>query len=63
MFGSRRTIPFWRPKKQLLELERALASERSNEAKDAPMTQVVAEAQSRSRVAEEAKKKARFSEL
>jgi len=63
MFGSRRTTPFWRPKKRLLELERALASERTGMAKDAAMTQVVAEARSRGRVAEEAKKKARFSEI
>jgi hypothetical protein len=62
VLGSKRTIPFWRAKRPLLSLERALSPLRHLRV-DAVMTApALAQARSRSRLAAEAKKKGRFSE-
>jgi hypothetical protein len=62
MLGTRRAIPFWRQKRLLLALERALAPDRKGPGKNPITAQAVAEARSRERLAAEAKHKARFSE-
>jgi hypothetical protein len=62
MFGTKRTIPFWRAKRQLLTLERALASDRMAAARVGFMAHAVADARAASRLSAEAKKKARFFE-
>lgn len=63
MLGTRRTIPFWRAKRPLLSLERALSSLRQLGARDAAMTApALVRARTRSRLAAEAKKLGRFSE-
>jgi hypothetical protein len=62
MLGSKRSIPFWRQKRRLLTLERALAPERKDNCRNAITAQAVAGARARGRMAAEAKSKARFSE-
>ena len=62
MLGSKRTIPFWRPKRPLLNLERALAPHHQDGAKGAMTAQVLAGARAHDRLSAEAKKKGRFSE-
>lgn len=63
MLGTKRTIPFWRGKRPLLALERALAPLRRSPAKGVAMTvPELAQARTRGRLAAEAKKKARFDE-
>jgi hypothetical protein len=62
MLGSKRSISFWRQKRRLLNLERALASERKDADKNQLTAQAVAGARARDRMADEAKRKARFSE-
>jgi hypothetical protein len=62
MLGSRRTIPFWRQKRRLLPLERALEADRKGAGKSSMTAQAVADARSRDRLAAEARQKARFSE-
>ena len=62
MPGSKPTIPFWRPKRRLLNLERALAPERRENGKGAMTTQAIAGARARGRLANESKKKGRFAE-
>ena len=62
MLGTRRTIPFWRAKRPLLLLERALAPLRQL-GEMAPMTApAVLQARARGRLTAEARKKGRFSE-
>jgi hypothetical protein len=62
MLGTKRTIPFWRQKRRLLTLERALAPDRKGSGKSSITAQAVADARSRDRLAAEARQKARFSE-
>lgn len=63
MFGSRRSIPFWRAKRRLVNVERALASTRHADRKDETVSaDDVAARRARSRLAAEARKKARFAE-
>jgi hypothetical protein len=62
MLGGKRTISFWRPKKRLLSLERALAPDRQQEGRPAVPARAVAAAQAKGRVAVEGKRKARFTE-
>ena len=62
MVGTRRTIPFWRPRKRLLKLERALTPGRPDSRKIAMTAQAVAEARARGRMAAQSRRKARFSE-
>lgn len=63
MLGTKRTIPFWRAKRPLLSLERALSSLRQFGANDAAMTApAVAQGRARSRLAANSRKLGRFSE-
>ena len=62
MPASKPTIPFWRPKRRLLNLERALAPGRREGGKGAMTAQALAGAQARDRLAAESKKKGRFAE-
>jgi hypothetical protein len=63
VLGTKRTIPFWRVKRPLLSLERALSSLRQLGARDAAMTApALAQGRARSRLAADAKKMGRFSE-
>ena len=63
MLGTRRAIPFWRAKRPLLSVERALSSLRQLGVRDAAMTvPVLAHGRARSRLAADAKKMGRFSE-
>lgn len=62
MLGTRRTIPFWRPKRRRLTLERALTSDRPDSRQAAMTAQSVADARARGRMAAESKRKARFAE-
>ncbi|MBV8186170.1 MAG: hypothetical protein JOY64_06880 [Alphaproteobacteria bacterium] len=62
MLGSRRTVSFWQPKKQLLKLARALRARVEETARPALPAQSLAVARVRSRIAAEGKRKARFSE-
>ena len=63
MLGTKRTIPFWRAKRPLLSLERALSSLRQLGSRDATMTApALARTRTRSRLAADAKKLGRFSE-
>lgn len=62
MPGSKPTVPFWRPKRRLLELARALAPRQRVQAVPAMTVQALASARARSRIDAEARKKARFSE-
>jgi hypothetical protein len=63
VLGTKRAIPFWRAKRPLLSLERALSSLRQLGSSGAAMTApALVRARSRSRLASEAKKLGRFSE-
>ena len=62
MLGSKRTIAFWRAKRPLVSLERALAPLRQLGATGAMTVPVLVQARARGRLDVEAKKKARFSE-
>ena len=63
MLGTKRAIPFWRAKRPLLSLERALSSLRQLGARGAAMTApALAHGRAHSRLAAEAKKLGRFSE-
>jgi hypothetical protein len=62
VLGSKRTIPFWRVKRPLLNLERALAPLRQIGGKGAMAAPVLVRARARGRLATEAKKLGRFSE-
>ena len=62
MLGSKRTIPFWRAKRPLLSLERALTPLRRLAEPPAMSAPAMAHARVRGRLAAEAKKKGRFSE-
>ena len=62
MLGSKRTVPFWRPKKLRLAVERALAPERTDHLKYAVKPQAVADARAKGRMSAEAKRKGHFSE-
>jgi hypothetical protein len=61
MFGSKRTLPFWRQGKQRLALERAFPHRVGNE-QNAITAQALAGARARTRLAAQAKKKAHFAE-
>jgi hypothetical protein len=62
MFGTKRTLSFWRPKKRLLSLARALTPDRPEPARVAAMAHIVADARGKARLALEAKRKGRFAE-
>lgn len=62
MLGSKRTIPFWRAKRPLLSLERALEPLRKLRGGLAVPAPVLAQARARNRLSTEAKKLGRFSE-
>jgi hypothetical protein len=62
MPGSKPTLPFWRAKRRLLNLERALAPERREDGKGAMTAQALGAARARDRLAVESKKKGRFAE-
>jgi hypothetical protein len=63
VLGTKRAIPFWRAKRPLLSLERALSPLRQLGARDAAMTApALAHGRARSRLAADAKKMGRFSE-
>jgi hypothetical protein len=62
MLGSRRTVSFWQPKKQLLKLARALRARVQETTRPALPAQSLAVARVRNRIAAEGKRKARFSE-
>lgn len=62
VLGSKRTIPFWRARRPLLVLERALAPLRQPRGGVALTAPVLAHARDRSRIAAEARRKGRFSE-
>jgi hypothetical protein len=63
LLGTKRTIPFWRGKRPLLALERALVPLRRSPTAGGAMTAPeLARARARGRLAAEAKKKARFDE-
>ncbi len=63
VLGTKRAIPFWRAKRPLLSLERALSSLRQLGVRDAAMTApVLAQGRARSRLAADAKKMGRFPE-
>jgi len=61
MEDSKRSIAFWRQKRRLLTLERALP-DRKDAGKNTVTAQAVADARARNRMADEAKRKGRFSE-
>jgi hypothetical protein len=62
VLGTKRTIPFWQPKRRLLSLARALVPGRQVEEKNAVTTQALASARARDRLEAESKKKGRFAE-
>jgi hypothetical protein len=62
MLGTKRTVPFWRPKKRLLNVARAVTGDGKDTAKGAATAQAIAGARARDRIATESKKKARFAE-
>jgi hypothetical protein len=63
VLGTKRAIPFWRAKRPLLSLERALSSLRQLGVRDAAMTvPAVVQGRARSRLAADAKKMGRFAE-
>ena len=62
MLGTKRTIAFWRAKRPLLILERALAPLRQLRGGVALTAPALVHARDRSRIAVEAKRKGRFSE-
>ena len=62
VFGPKRTISFWRAKRPLLALERALAPLRQSRGGVAVPAPVLERARDRSRLVAEAKRKGRFDE-
>lgn len=63
VLGSKRTISFWRAKRPLLSLERALSSLRQLGSSKGMMTApAFATVKARSRLQQEAKRKGRFTE-
>ena len=62
MIGSRQTLSFWQPKKQMLKLARAVR-DLNRGARPALPAEALAVARSRSRLAAEGEKKRRFSEF
>jgi hypothetical protein len=62
VLGTKRTIPFWRAKRPLLVLERALAPLRQLRGGVAMTVPALVHARVRSRITSEAKRKGRFSE-
>lgn len=62
VLGAKRTIPFWRAKRPLLSLERALAPLRHLRGGVALPAPVLAQVRDRSRIVAEARRKGRFSE-
>jgi hypothetical protein len=62
VLGSKRTIPFWRAKRPLLSLERALSPLRQLGARTAMTTPALATVRARSRLQAQSKKKGRFTE-
>jgi hypothetical protein len=62
VLGSKRTIPFWRAKRPLLSLERALSPLRQLSERAAMTAPALATARARGRLQTEAKKKGRFAE-
>ncbi|MFO1158180.1 MAG: hypothetical protein U1E60_05040 [Reyranellaceae bacterium] len=62
MLGSKRTISFWRAKRPLLSLERALASLRQLGGKGMIAAPALVTVRARSRLQQEARRKGRFSE-
>jgi hypothetical protein len=63
VLGTKRTIPFWRAKRPLLSLERALSPLRQLGSSSAAMAApALVRARTHSRLAAEAKKLGRFSE-
>jgi hypothetical protein len=62
VLGTKQTIPFWRPKRRLLELARALAPQQQARPVPIMTAQALASARTRSRIETEARKKTRFSE-
>lgn len=62
MLGTKRAIPLWRPKKRLLNLERALAPDRKDSGGSPVTAQAIVGARIKNRMAAESKRKARFPE-
>ena len=62
MLGTKRTIPFWRAKRQLLALERALSPPRQLGEKGVISAPALATVRARSRLQAESMKKGRFAE-
>jgi Tripartite tricarboxylate transporter family receptor len=62
VLGSKRTIPFWRPKRRLLELARALAPHQQTQPVPIMTARALASTRARSRIDAEGRKKTRFSE-
>lgn len=62
VLGTKRTIPFWRAKRPLLSLERALSALRQLGGKSMMREPVLATVNVRGRLQQEAKRKGRFSE-
>ena len=62
MLGTKRTIPFWRPKRRLLSLERALSAVRDIAGKAPMPAPALVAVRARSRLATESRKKGRFTE-
>jgi hypothetical protein len=62
VLGSRRTVPFWRAKRPLLSLERALAPLRQLRGGLAVPAPVLVQARARGRLSAGAKKLGRFHE-
>jgi len=62
MLGTKRTASFWRPKKRLLDLARALAPKGTDRSRPAMPAEALAVARVRNRITEQAKLKGRFSE-
>jgi len=62
VLGTKRTIPFWRAKRPLLVLERALAQLRRLGEPPVMNAPALVHVRERGRLAAEAKKKGRFSE-
>ena len=64
VLGTKRTIPFWRARRPLLSLERALSAlrELGNRSMITATAPALATVKARSRLQQEAKRKGRFSE-
>jgi hypothetical protein len=62
VLGTKRTIPFWRARRPLLSLERALAPLRKVVERSAMPTPSLVVARARGRLQAESRKKGRFTE-